>query len=401
MMSNEELTRFLASPGAEWLAEQTVEATFVDPAGLAQFWLRHYLEALVPEGYGKVKFVIGESGTGKTHFLRYLGRRAEAMGYVVVAIDARAHRLSGIDELWRALAQNFPWERTIEEMAWCIVRQLYDTSDYQGSVADFPAYWAHYTNLDLARVRTDLRIETDRWLRTVELNRTFGGVLRQAVMALWRGEGIDPVALNWLRGERVGAQDRRYLGVSTAVNRRNARTLMSSLGEWAHAVGRPGLWVSVDNLEVLTRTRRNPDLPYYTRSQREQAYEMIRELIDDSVHMPYCIALFAGTAGPLEDTRAGIPSYPALWSRVESEVKVAHHINRWADLVNLGEAWASEPDALKRLGERWEQAPLLWTSGAPRWGGSELEAGWDTPRARVREVVTMRVSPTAGGISHE
>ncbi|MCL6564159.1 MAG: ATP-binding protein [Firmicutes bacterium] len=400
-MATEDLTRFLAAPAAEWLADPTIVDTFVDPAGLAQFWLLHYLEALVPQGYGKVKFVIGEAGTGKSHFLRYLQRRAEAMGYVTVAIDARAHRLSGIDELWRALAHSFPWQRTIEERAWRIVRRLYEVSDYQGSVEEFPAYWAEYTNLDVARVRSDLRIETDRWLKTVEINRTFSGVLRQAVMALWRGEGIDPVALAWLRGERVGAQDRGYLGVSTAVNRRNARTLLSSLGEWAHAVGRVGLWLCVDNLDVLTRPRRNSDLPYYTRSQREQAYEMIRELIDDSVHMPYCMATFAGAAGPLEDTRTGLPSYPALWSRVESEVRVARHINRWADLVNLGEAWASEPDALERLAARWQQAPLQWAVGAPEWGGSELDAGWATPRARVREVVTMRVSPTAGGISDE
>ncbi|MBX5467412.1 MAG: ATP-binding protein [Firmicutes bacterium] len=380
--------RFARLPAAEMLIPDSVRETFVDPGTLWQFWCRHYLETFVPQGYGKVKWILGGPGAGKTHFLRHLKDSAQAMGYLTAWVDARQARLSGIEELYRRVAAAVDWEALIEGVGHRLLRDTMGERDYEGPLASYLT-WAAAQGRS-PEVTEDLVRETGPWLKRWDLERNIARVLRHALHARWRGETPDPRTVAWLRGEPLTAADRRQLGVLANVSRRNARAVLASLALLAHVAGRRGLVVAVDNLDVLGRPERLEGVPYYSRSLRDQAYEMLRELIDHSIHTPYTFFALAATTNAVTDPFQGFPAYPALWARLESEVRT-DRLNRWSDLIDLDHAWETDPDRRAALAHQWAVATVIWDPQSPRFP-RDTDQGWDWgwPRRAVAQVARRR-----------
>jgi bacteriophage exclusion system BrxC/D-like protein len=147
--------------------------------------------------------------------------------------------------------------------------------------------------------------------------------------ALWR----------WLLGAKVSLSELRPLRLYKRVDRHSARGALRSLAALALQAGYRGLVVCVDNLDALLE--RDPDTGRlrYTRGLRDEAYEAIRELIDDVDEGRASLYLFAGRRTVLEDEKAGISSYEALRLRLVPEVR-ANHFNPYTDVVDLDQARA-------------------------------------------------------------
>lgn len=387
------LPLFRASPAAEMLADGEVDRTFVDPGGIEAFWVREYLAGFIDQGAGKIKFVRGRSGAGKTHLLRRLKRTAEQAGYLVVSVDAHSSRLAAIDELYRAVAQAVNWNSLLDRCTLGVIRQELGYQDYELPVSRFRAWAENAHDRSQAALMTDIRDITDRFIRNLDIYAAVQQPIRASIVRRTGADAADEsVLMRWLQGEKLTRQERKSIGVSTNVDRRNARALLLCLPVLARAASYKGLLILLDHAEVLSGTARTEGIPYYTRGTRDQAYEMIRELIDESYLAPYLFMVIAGSPDLFDNQKTGLPAYPALWNRIQTEI-ATKQVNRFHDIVDLDRLWKQED--LTRLAETWalyatevELNGQIPDSASTTWG---LEWG------NARRAVAKAISSQNGG----
>lgn len=391
-------SRFLAQPSAEMLTEALVMQSFVDVGGIGQFWRQWYLQGFVDCGVGKLKFVRGRPGSGKTHLLRHLAVVAREDDYVVVRIDARATRLMAVDELYRAIASQVPWEELVDRCALNVIREALGYHDFALAVPEFSRWAVETHGRSSSILAADVRDETDRWIRGLDVHAAWVHPIRNLIRQRIAGEsGNDEPAYRWLQGQRLSASERRAVGVPANVDRRSARSMLLSLAVLIHAASHRGLMVLVDNAEVMARVVRTEGVAYYTRASRDQAYEMVRELIDESHQSAYLFLVVAGSSDLYENQKTGFPSYPALWARIQSEI-VTVQLNRFADLMDLDSLWRQHRDDQTRLLETW------------RTIGSNVQLDPTTQMSEgaavvelesIRRTVARALTETAGGMNHD
>ena len=148
--------------------------------------------------------------------------------------------------------------------------------------------------------------------------------------------------LAWLSaGKEHKLSDYRKLGLSPArITKHNARHMLRSLAEIIKIAGYSGLIVGIDNLEALILNS-GLDLIRYTKQRREDAYEVIRELIDEIDKLHNIMFVFAFDTKLADDENAGIKSYQALWMRIQNEV-AGERFNRFSDISDLDRLAAQE-----------------------------------------------------------
>lgn len=385
------LRSFANFPQVEALDHAMVRDTFCDPMGLEEFWFHWYLKGFVDQGHGKVKCLIGRPGSGKTHFLRHLGYRAEDAGYVTAFLDASRDRIASIDELYKLIASQIDWMRLIEGALQRVVADELGYPEFGQPLEEFLEWGEATRGLAANTLRRDLREAVDRFLAHCDLAADFNSVVRSAMNWKMLGEPGTAVAVEWLLGHKLGVRDLKPLGVRTGINRRNARAVLASLSEWVHYVGYQGLLVSVDNIGVMALTSRVDGRPYYTRGLRDQAYEMIRELIDDSALTPYFMLVMAGNHSDVTNTRSGFVSYPALWVRLQNEIQSSEP-NLFLDLLDLDQLWDYGADHTRTLVNDWNQASIVFgeetvSTDPPTTMGLE----WGLPRRLVAATLQQRI----------
>lgn len=377
-----------AWPDASLWPDAVIQDTFVDPLGLEKFWFQWYLDGFVDQGHGKLKCLLGRPGSGKTHFLRHFGMMARQAGYQVAMVNFAEVKVAAIEDLYRAAAQQMDWDDLLSRLLLHIIATELGYPDFSGHPKEFVAWGENTRQLTPTFLRRDLREAIDRYLKRTDWHPEF----RLAVRT-WMQEQVGDLAPNesavvaWLRGEKLGAAQRKSVGVRSNVTRRTARALLASLASLTHRTFGKGLLVLMDNLHAIASGTKTEGQPYYTKMARDQVYEMIRELIDESPFTPYLVTIVAGNTDPLVQVRKGIPSYPALWERLESEVQSAY-VNRFADLMDLDTLWDGDEALLADLAHHWEgvkplASPLNRPDGEPT-GVLGLE--WGKPRRTVMEL---------------
>ncbi len=381
---------FSAHPGAEMLADSSIQETFLDVGGLEAFWRKWYLEDFISSGYGKVKFLFGGMGAGKTHWLRRLAITSDQLGYLVAFIDARLVRLSDIEELYRAVVAAIPLAAVVDRACRKIIVDDLGYREFDGDVVEFSYWLEHDRELDPALFRRDIREAVDRWLHPQDLATDFLLAIRSWIHQRLMNETNQHVPEGWILGEKLMAPERKSLGVKSSINRRNARAVLSSLAVFSHAAGFPGILVAIDNFDSVAKTTRTEGEIYYTRGKRDQSYEMMRQLIDESVHTPFLMLVLGGDRQPLSDSRSGFPSYPALWARIENEIST-DRVNRFADAIVLDDLWQEDMENVKRLASVWSLHHPEITPPATR-AETETAVGleWSLARRVVLAVMSDR-----------
>lgn len=345
------LAQFLLKPSAEMLSTAEVMRTFVDPADIEQFWLREYLRGFVDAGAGKVKFVKGRSGAGKTHWLRHFGVTAEEEGYLTIHVDACKQRLASIDELYRAVSLAVPWNDVLDRCTLSLIRDQLGYPDFGQPVGQFRAWAENTQTRNPVSLMNDVRTAADRFVRDLDIYAALKEPLRTSLVRRTGGELVDEsILLNWLSGQKLNKQEKRAILVPVNIDRKNARAFLVSLAALVRVAGYRGLVILVDNLQVMCHTSRLEGIPYYTRAMRDQAFEMIRELIDESHRAPGIFVTFAGENDLFENQKTGFAAYPALWLRIQTEIMTGQ-VNRFTDIVDLDRIWREKD--LNRLKGLW------------------------------------------------
>jgi len=310
------------------------------PLPLAE-WLsvieREYLSGFVPAGGASVKLAIldeAEFGPASDQLIG-LGQQCAML---TVPIDAGLTRVHLMHELFFAIARTLPWDGLVQGY----LEGLFAANAYPWprpgaamAMPDLAAAFAVAPSL-LARQR-DQWLTADLWDDRRLAQDFRAGLLRLCLSRLEPegGEMAGPV-LAWLRGEKVPAASLRAADISVRISRTNARAMLAALCHFVRKAGAAGLMVVLD-VRQLSRAAVPEGVLRYSAPAVMDAYEVLREIIDDAEHLPgLFVAVLADAALATGDPRRALSQYAALQMRVWPDVRPGDRQNPVAPLVWLG-----------------------------------------------------------------
>jgi hypothetical protein len=297
---------------------------------------REYLAEYVPAGGGAVKFAILDDAAIDTAAERLVGL-GQARAMLTVHLEAGRTRIHLMQELLFAIARALPWDSLVQRY----LEALFGDRAYAWprpgeamTVAELAAAFAVAPNL--------LSHHVDRWL-TADLwdDRRLAQDFRAALLRLCLARlesdewDTDNPAMLWLRGERAAPAALRAADISVRISRNNARAILASLCHFLRKIGAAGLLVVLD-VQQLARTAAEEGALRYSPAAVMDAYEVLREIIDDIENLPgLFVAVLADAELATGEPRRALGQYAALQMRVWPDVRPGDRQNPMAPLVWL------------------------------------------------------------------
>ncbi|MDO5136650.1 MAG: DUF2791 family P-loop domain-containing protein [Eubacteriales bacterium] len=306
---------------------------------LADFWQEKYLKEYIKDGGSKIKLVTGRPGCGKTYFLQLMERLAVEEGYKTVSFSAENIWMHDFKEIYVEIFRQCDILSCLKAASRCLIQEMgFDWREIPEGMRfmDYLSQNGMGDAITKREIRAQLKL---LFLDNPMLDNNFalacsmltGGILGYPLLEPQNRE----LLMAWLTGDRtVKLSQLRTLGFYPArITRYNARHMLRSLSEIIHMGGFSGLFVAIDDLEVLIS--RSSLLPvHYTKMKREDTYESIRQLIDDIDSMKNIMFLYAFDRELVDNENAGLKSYQALWMRIQNEI-VSQRFNRFSDMADL------------------------------------------------------------------
>lgn len=270
-----------------------------------QNWLKFVEEDLdhfIAEGGGKVRFINGDYGDGKTHFMSVIQQLALqknfASSFVVLTRDTPIHKFEIIYQ--------------------SIVSELQGNFKGKG-IRSLIQNWIHAqkaTEDGLENISASLR-----QMEGMELSfaNALVGLLDSA-----SSEEEQEVLYQWLEGKKIAKKDLKKFYVFETLNKSNSKQFLQSLVVLLRLTKHKGLVLLLDELETVLA---------FGVSIRNAAYENVRLLMDNAEHAQY-LQLFFSIIPDVLLSEKGFKAYDALWSRVRS-VGDSELINYRGTLVDL------------------------------------------------------------------
>ncbi len=313
---------------------------------LTDFWQEKYLQEYIRDGGSKIKFVSGRLGSGKTHFLGLMASLARGEQYKVVQFSAKDIWMHDFKEMYVEIFRQCDILHCLEAVSHRLIREMgFDPGDIPEGMKfiDYLSQSGLGDALNKREIRTQLR---QMFLDNPMMDNNFalacsmltGSILGYPVLEEQNRE----LLLAWLEGDRsIKLSQLRAMDFYPGrITRYNARHMLRSLAEVVRMGGFSGLYVSVDDLEILV-SRSSLEAVHYTKMKREDTYESIRQLIDDIDSMKNIMFVYAFDRELIDNENAGLKSYQALWMRIQNEI-VGERFNRFADVVDLDRLAAQE-----------------------------------------------------------
>lgn len=316
-----------------------MDALAIRPLPLAE-WLsvvdREYLSEFVPAGGAAVKLVVLDHGTDGGALRDRLLALGRGQGMQAVAVDAAHCRVHLAQELFFAVARALPWDSLVQRY----VEAVFAANGYA-----WPRPGEAMTMADLAVgfgvAPTLLSRQRDQWLTAAvwhdrRLAQDFRAAMLLLCLSRLEADGADTAPVRqWLTGEKVPAAQLGKLGISSRIARTNARAMLVSLCHFLREVGVAGLLLVLD-VRGLAGGTAEPGAVRYSPATVMDAYEVLRELIDDVEHLP---GLFVAVPVNVElatgDPRRALSQYTALQMRVWPDVRPGDRQNPVAPMVWL------------------------------------------------------------------
>jgi hypothetical protein len=309
----------------------------------AHEWLelidREYLTDFIVAGGGAVKFAVGDAPQLEV-IARVLDLLSERHGLAYVAIDAVTTRLHMIQDVFFAITRALDWNA----MAQRFVESLFDGKGYvwprPGEAAPIQDV-ADHNRLDVTLLRRDFR----QWLtaevmRDTEMTQDFRMAVTQLCLQRLEPDdahlGLTNPVLQWLRGElrRIGALKQTF--ITARITRHNARAMLRSLCRWLRLCGRQGLCAALDIRQLGRPGAAIGDGIRYSPGAVLDAFEVLRQIIDDSEHFGGLLLVVLADQSLIgDDTKRSLDAYLALKMRIWSDVRPEGRDNPLAPLVVL------------------------------------------------------------------
>lgn len=306
---------------------------------LTDFWVEKYLKEYIRDGGSKIKFVTGKPGCGKTWFLKQMTELARQENYKTVHFSAQNIWMHDFKEIYTEILRQCDLIDCLKAASRHLIREMgYNCEEIPEGMRfmDYLSANGMGDAITKREIRTQLK---EIFLDNPMLDNNFalacsmltGSILGYPLLE----EANYELLMSWLEGDRtVKLAQLRTLGFyPSRITRYNARHMLRSLAEIIHMGGFSGLFVAIDDLEILI-SRSSLFPVHYTKMKREDTYESIRQLIDDIDSMKNIMFVYAFDRELIDNENAGLKSYQALWMRIQNEI-TNQHFNRFADMVDL------------------------------------------------------------------
>ncbi len=353
-ITSADLLRQAKSPGRGSLLERmSVGIDFV-----TDFWRDKYLREYIRQGGSKIKFVTGQGGSGKTHLLELMSVIAEKENYVTTHFSACDIWMHDFREIYLEIFRQSDIAECLQGCARRVVAEMgYDYSEIAPGMTfmDYLSQHGQADGITKKEIRNQLK---DMFLENPLIDNNFalacslitGGILGHPLLE----EQNKDLLLAWLDGDKsVKLAALRALGLSPSrITKFNARHMLRSLAEVIRLAGYSGLFITIDNLEILVN-RSSLQPIRYTKLRREDTYESIRQLVDEIDSLKNIMFVFAFDRELLDNDNAGIKSYQALWMRIQNEI-IGERFNRFTDIADLDRLAAQEytPEIVMEMSKR-------------------------------------------------
>jgi len=273
---------------------------------------KHHLKKI--EHFGKIRFVNGSWGSGKTHFFGLLREAAAELNCLVanVQLTKEESPLNKFERVFytmirRIITPTHHHERnTIGEVN-LFEQVLQEALSYLSSGEHKLPSEIVYSDFDTAQQKlySDSSIDID-----------FKTIVRLYWETYLATNEEEPIALQekrarllqWFGGEGKLTDFRRNYGVSKMVDKTNAKLMLRSLASFVKLSGYQGLVILFDEAEQSYSVMRKSSL--------KDAHNNLLTLINSINEVPGLLLIYATTPDFYNDDKHGIKIYGALSSRI-------------------------------------------------------------------------------------
>ena len=303
-------------------------------AALDEFYLSSYLQ----DGGAAYKMVIGDYGSGKSHFLYCLRDLAWSRGFAVVKVDLSPVETPYNDQrlVYAAVARNLIWHESDEQAA-----------DERGLTRFLEGTLARVIG-DEPSLETLTHPNYVGLVDTLEATPIDSLAYKNAVVgyleAFVRGQEERQEALaRWLMGAATTPGDTvilRNLGVTGKITRPNAFRMLRSLAQTIRALSYSGLVLLFDEVDRMASIGGKAE---------KLATDNLREVIDRCRdELPGALFVYAVPPQFINDI---VPRYPALQQRVRAPGRFSR-INHFSPQISLDHLDLDENDLMVAIGEK-------------------------------------------------
>lgn len=273
---------------------------------------RHHLSSI--ENFGKIRFINGSWGSGKTHFFGLLREAAAAQNCLVANV-----------QLTKEESPLNKFERVFYTMIRRIVTPLHqhehnpfaEINLFERVLQEALAYLATHKHEVLSEVAyADFDSAQKALFADTAIDIDFKTIIRLYWETYLATNDEEPVALQekrarllqWFSGEGKLADFRRNFGVSKLVDKTNAKLMLRSLAAFVRLAGYKGLMILFDEAEQSYSVMR--------KSALKDAHNNLLTLINSISEIPGLLLVYATTPDFYNDDKYGIKIYGALSSRI-------------------------------------------------------------------------------------
>lgn len=306
----EQLKPFQARAIIEGLRKGIVPTEYVSFFTVGrQNWLKFVEEDLdyfIANGGGKVRFINGDYGDGKTHFMSVIQQLALqkhfASSFVVLTRDIPIYKFEIVyQQIAAQLRGNFEGVGIRSAIKSWIQKQKIDGDDLgvlSGSLHEIPGMSVDFSNALIGLLQPSSSEE--------------------------EATDFEEILYQWFEGKKVAKKDLKKFHVFELLNKTNSKQFLQSLVAFLKMTHHKGLILLLDELETVLAQGA---------SIRNAAYENVRLLMDNTEHAQY-LQLFFSLIPDVLLSEKGFKSYDALWSRVRT-VGDSEDLNYRGILIDL------------------------------------------------------------------
>jgi hypothetical protein len=302
----------------------------------------HYLGSYLSDGGAVFKLVVGDYGSGKSHFLYCIRDRAWQRNFAVSKVDLSPKESPYDDQrrVYAAVASSLIWhelgslsedERGLARFLEGTLRRLvhpHGLEPEDTGAEDLPEVRAFLHTLDTTAV--------DSLSFHKAIQGYFNALLREQDRRL---ESLE----RWLHGEEVTPEDMRDLrsiGVTEKVNKNNAFKMLRSLCQSVRALGYTGLALLFDEGDRMLSIGGKAE---------KTATDNLREVIDRCrEELPGALFMYAV---PPDFLHTIVPKYPALQQRIQS-ANYFSRANPFSPQINLEHLDVPDEQLLEQISYR-------------------------------------------------
>ncbi|MCB0047217.1 MAG: DUF2791 family P-loop domain-containing protein [Caldilineaceae bacterium] len=327
----------------------------------------YYLSSYLQDGGGAYKMVVGDYGSGKSHFLYCLRDRAWQRGFAVTKVDLSPVETPYNDQklVYAAVARNLIWHEDDENV-----------SDEQGLTRFLEGTLGRF-------VGNDLSLETVNHphylglVDTLEAAAIDSLAYKNAVLAyfeaLIRGQDERRESLTrWLMGSSTTPDDTKILrevGVTGKITKPNAFRMLRSLVQVIRTLSYSGLILLFDEVDRMASIGGKAE---------KLATDNLREVIDRTRDdLPGAMFVYAVPPPFINDI---VPRYPALQQRVRAPGRFSK-ANHFSPQISLEHLDLDENDLMLAIGEKL--IPIYETA---------FDTGLDRPTQQANAAILANVA---------